>query len=307
MRASRGVQTVERKVHFYRLIAGTSLPRPVFNPLLAAQLIDGIGFIDGKRYLDVEDGKALCVWPVPTTGNVKLRMGIVRRSGLPDIEEGGNIIPLGIADGQGLVEVMHMVFFPNNIVGAEYNFYGPRISRLPGYLHAKCGNLLPPIQFAILLRQDVQEQLARLQTIRVAQIRIHRSHFDLVRQADENLFQVFRACEAAAEAENVEIIFRPESYSRENLGGRLLNSVRRLIGIPGIREGAETFRIESFNNQSKKIESIDLLGDQFVTSRRVLKLPGRQRGVDPAAMFQFIEEAYGELRDQLEGAAGAET
>jgi hypothetical protein len=238
---------------------------------------------------------------------VKLRLGIVRRSGLPDIEESGNITPLGILDGQGLVEIIHIVFFPNNIVGAEFNFYGPRISRLSGYLHAKCGDRLPPIRLAILLRQDIQEQLAHLRTIRVARIRLHRSQFDLVRQADENLFQVFRACEAAAVAENVEIILRSESYSREHLGERFLNSVKRLIGIPEIREGAETFKVEAYNKRTEKNELIDLLGDQFVTSRRVLKLPGRQHGVDSAVMFQMIEEAYVELHDQLEVASGVET
>jgi hypothetical protein len=61
------------------------------------------------------------------------------------------------------------------------------------------------------------------------------------------------------------------------------------------------------NKRTEKNELIDLLGEQFVTSRRVLKLPGRQRGVDSAAMFQMIEEAYVELRDQLEGASGVET
>jgi hypothetical protein len=307
MIVSGGVQTVERKVYFYRLIAGTSLPRPLFDPARAAQLVDQLSFSDGRRYLDIENGNALCVWPVQTTGNVKLRMGIVRRSALPDVEEGGTITPLSILDGQGLVETVHIIFFPNDIVGAEFNFYGPRVSRLPVYLRAKFPNDLPPISLAILLRQDVQEQLAQLRAIRVVQMRLHRSLFDLVQEADETLAQGFRACAAASGAENVEIILRPKNYSRENLGGRLLDSVKRLMGIAEIREGAEVFKIRAVNDMTGKYEPIDLLGDQFVTSRRVLKLPGRQRGVDSTAMFQIIEEAHVELRDQLQRAAGVET
>ena len=207
MRASGDIRTIERKVYFYRLIAGISVPRPIFDPSLAVQLVDQLNFSDGKRYLEIENGNVLCAWPVQTTGNVKLRLGIVRRSGLPDVEEGGNITPLGILDQQGLVEMVHIVFFPNNIVGAEFNFFGPRISRLPGYFRVKCGDHLPPIKFAMLLRQDAQAQLANVQAIRIAQIRLHRAHYDLVRQADENIFQVFRACEDAAGAENVEVIF----------------------------------------------------------------------------------------------------
>src|SRR5215475_12867447 len=100
MRAAGGLQTVERKVYFYRLIVGTSLPRPTFDHPRAAQLIDQLSFIDGQRNLEIENGNALCIWPSQATGNVKLRMGIIRRSALPDIEEADNITPLSILEGQ---------------------------------------------------------------------------------------------------------------------------------------------------------------------------------------------------------------
>ena len=36
-----------------------------------------------------------------------------------------------------MVEVTHLVFFPDNVIGSEYNHFGPRISRLPLYLREK--------------------------------------------------------------------------------------------------------------------------------------------------------------------------
>jgi hypothetical protein len=43
-----------------------------------------------------------------------------------------------------------VVFFPKGIVGAEFNFYGPRLSRLEEYLHRKFPDL--PLQHALAER-----------------------------------------------------------------------------------------------------------------------------------------------------------
>ena len=58
----------------------------------------------------------------------------IRRTGLPQLEQAGTVSDLKIADNAGLVEAVHVVFFPDNIVGADFNFYGPRLSRLGYYL-----------------------------------------------------------------------------------------------------------------------------------------------------------------------------
>ena len=50
---------------------------------------------------------------------------------------GGKRKALRIDPASGLSEVCHVVWFPGNYIGAEFNFYGPRISSLHSYLSSK--------------------------------------------------------------------------------------------------------------------------------------------------------------------------
>lgn len=65
----------------------------------------------------------------------------IRRSGLPQVEELGNLLPLDIAETQGIADQTHVQLFsrdiqgvPSTIAGAVYNYYGPRVPRLGYYL-----------------------------------------------------------------------------------------------------------------------------------------------------------------------------
>ncbi len=296
--------TVERKIYFYRV--NTDLENegdPEFDPMVAVQRISQLTFVNGARYLSTEDGNDVCVWPFLNARGVRLQLGVVRRAGLPLLEDGGNVIPLPIGDNQGLLEPIHIVFFPNGILGAEFNFYGPRVSWLPVYLREKLPDL-PRVRLDMLVRQDVQDQLLHMQNVRIARLRLHRSHFDLAQQADESLFEAFRAAQDASQAVAVELELRPERYSRQGLPGRALNWVRILAGNPRINEAAEVFKVQALDDRTGHYEWFDLLKDYLVTSRSVNRLPGRQRGVDSDSMFRAIEEAYTDLRDSLEHAAG---
>ena len=121
--------TVERKIHFFRVDAGLDgSGKPlVFDPTTALKNIERLSFDEtsSSRYSLDEDGNALCVWPEITKERIALRFAQVRRVGLPQLERGGAVTDLNVADDEGLLESIHAVFFENNIVGAEFNFYGP--------------------------------------------------------------------------------------------------------------------------------------------------------------------------------------
>lgn len=296
-------RTLERKIHFYRvrkLIASD----PDFDPVAAANAISNLAFGDGQRYLEAEDGNAICVWPIATAPRVHMRLGVVRRSSLPFIEDAGNVTPLTIGPRQGLLEPIHIVFLPNGIVGSEFNFYGPRLSRLGAYFREKLPSI-SRVSFDILLRQDIQEQLAHFKEIRIAQLRLHRSQLDLVRQADQSLFDAFEAAGQASGASSIEVVVRPERYARRSLSERVLGWVNTLARTAAINEAAEVFRVQALDDRTNKYEWFDLLKDQLVVTRSVqAESDARFRGVSPTAMFSTIETVYQELRDTLDSAAG---
>lgn len=63
---------------------------------------------------------------------------------MPLVEEAGGLNGLNLTTNQGLYEPIHLQVFANNIIGVEFNFYGPRPSRLGSYLRQAIGDQLCP-------------------------------------------------------------------------------------------------------------------------------------------------------------------
>src|SRR5207237_6553911 len=105
-----------------------------FDIEAAARDIGRLRFTPGARYMERPDGHLMAVWTMSIPGQTRLCIGLIRRSGLPRVEQAGEVSPLTITPDQGLVEQTHLVFFARGVVGAEFNFYGPRPSRLADYL-----------------------------------------------------------------------------------------------------------------------------------------------------------------------------
>lgn len=303
---------VERKIYFYRADAGVDeggVPLP-FDPLPALRIIDGLDFSDNgnSRYqLDI-DGNALCIVDPLLSRGRNVRFCLVRRTGLPQLEQAGKITDLNIALDSGLLEAVHVVFFPGqmpgtDIIGAEYNHFGPRISRLGGYLYEKSDGIIQYPKFRPLLRRDFSEQLDRLQEIRIFEINIRPSFVEVVRRADRSLATAFEAnASLVEEPETIAILAKPQKHRRQSLLERLSGPFRFLLNHDESQQ-LEKFKIRGKCIDTGRVETIDFLKDQFISSKRIFRLNNRSRALDPNSAFQAIREAYNDFREELEVAA----
>jgi hypothetical protein len=301
--------TALRRIHFYRANAGLDAagrPKP-FNPAQALRHIDTLPFTAAGRYHEIEAGQAVCCWPGSGTGRERLILGTIRRSGLPQVEHSGRLLPLTIPATQGLAEAIHVVFFPHGIVGSEFNFYGPRISRLGHYLEHKANGLVPAVVFEPLLRRDVLEQLRQLRDLRVVRLRIRASFADTVRAADRSLGDAFAAAAAAGQPEEVELMLKMDGRSGRSLADRLVAPIRRLAGDDRLRMEASHFSVRGLAAETHRVEEIDILRDHFIASKQIVRVNARSRALDHSAAYEAIIEAHRELRDQLEEAATIST
>jgi hypothetical protein len=302
--------TLERKIHFYRADAGVDdngRPR-AFDPAPALAVISTLPFAEGpsSRYLVDDDGNALGVWPAVTAARKALRFCQVRRVGLPMLERGGNVSDLNIADDEGLLEPVHVVFFADNIVGADFNFYGPRLSRLGYYLRTKAGDQVPVVQFLPTLRRDVARQLDSLEELRLFDLKIKASYADAVRQADASLGDAFAANARVLEghSDEIELILKPSKDGRWGALRRLLPALKSLVGRGDFHENSAKFQVKGRNLITQQIDTIDLLKDQLIETKQILRLGARSRAVDPQSAYGAVEAAYQELGDELRLAAG---
>lgn len=304
-RRSQQRPPVERRIYFYKADAGRDAAGRLvaFDPVPVLRHLEGLPFTVDGRYWDTGDGHNTCCWIDSVTSRPRMRFGNVRRSGLPQVERRGEIDTLDIPAAAGLLEQVHVVFFGHNIAGSEFNFYGPRLSRLARYIAEKANGTCPPLTFEPLLRQDVMEQIGRLEDIRLLHLKIHASYADVVAEADQDLGSAFEAAARAGEAEELEIILRPRAHSRQALSSRLLQTVKRLAHGRDLRQESTHFSIKGYDSETGRVETVDILRDQLISKQRIILQDERTRALDSASAYAAIAEAYEELRDELLAAA----
>lgn len=304
-RKQKAPSTLERKIYFYRANIGkkeTGEPLP-FDPTGALATINQLPFTDTHgRYLVGSDGEVTCGW-IDNNGTFpRMRFGLIRRTGLPQIEQYGNLSDLNIAADAGLVEPTHVVFFPDNIVGVDFNYHGPRVSRLGTYLGIKGGKQNFNGTFDPLLRNDVASQLDRLSDVRLFDLKVKASYAAHLKQADQDLGAAFESALRVGDTDDLEIIIRPAKLGRHSMKERLINIAKALSGFGDFRSEAAKFVIKGTCQDSSRVESIDLLRDHLIKKKQIIRIGERSRALDMNSAYGAISTAYEELKNELKTA-----
>lgn len=301
-------QTVERKIYFYRVDIGRHEDgTPVrFDPARTLEIIADLPFTVGDgRYEEEPDGNVLC--GIPTNGYRHLRFCRIRRTGLPQLEKFGRIEDLNIDSDTGLLEPTHIVFFENNVVGIEYNHYGPRASRLGPYLDARVSIYSTPIALFPLLRRDVTEQLLSLKEIRLFEFRIRPSYTDIIRRIDDSLADAFDATnQLVNQQSSIQLTLRASKTGRKLALRKLLNPIAQLLQRSDLYDNVYQFKVRGYRNDTHRVETIDLMSNFVVASKPILRLNKRSRALKSDSVFEAIYEAYTHLKRDIELAATIE-
>ena len=309
MQYRRNANNVERKIHFFRAYIGSDEsgePLP-FDPSPALNRIANLSFSndDAGRYEFDTDGNALCLLDHRRDRNLLVRFCRVRRTGLPQLEQAGQISDLDLDSDSGLLETIHVVFFSDNIVGAEYNHFGPRLSRLGIYLHEKSEEAVDRAVFHPLLRADAAQQLDRLAEIRLLDLSIHPAYAEALRQIDLSLGDAFAAnARLLDNPKTVQVVVKPQERSRQAALHRFLAPIRRLLGQSDLLLNTERLQLRERCRDTDRVETIDLLKDQVISTKSIVRLNERSRALAPDSAFQAICEAYDDLAEHLQTATG---
>lgn len=300
--------TVERKIFFYRADIGKDKSgAPLsFDPMPVLDAVNELPFDSDARYEIEDDGNTLSLMGYSNNTTFPFaQFGRTRRSGLPQVEQSGQVSDLQIPNGSGLLEPIHVVFFPNNVVGSEYNHFGPRLSRFGSYLSQKCKSLLPDrVHFHPLLRGDAAEQLDRLGEIRVVDMSIYPSYEGIVRQADVSLADAFAAANRAFEnPETVQLVLKLSKESRVPALAKYIPPFKRLL-TQDLHQNSKRFLVRGKCADTDKVETIDLLKDYLVSVKSIIKMRGRGRALDTDDAVRAISEAYEEVYDYIATATG---
>lgn len=295
--------SVLRTIHFYRAEAGYDDAGDRL-PIDFAHLLESIECLpftrDGSpsRYeWESNDAVHCAVFDPPDTHDA-FKFCRVRNSGLPELERGGEITGLRIEDDQGLAESIHVVFFSDNVVGIEQNRDGPSTTRLAWYLTSKSGNILRPVRLHHLIRHNPVARLNQLRDLTVLDLEIHSSYAEAIAEDSPPLPGAFRGVhDSVGVTEAIRLALK---FPKDERGfRRFAQSIIDLVSSPSFINGAKSFKVQGTNDETGRIDIINLLGDQIVSRRDVELAHAQHRAVDTQAAFKAIRDAYLDLSDDI--------
>lgn len=300
VRPHRSRYKVKRNIYFYRPDAGASEHgrREIdFSSLLGK--LDALDFsrAPNGRYAVQDNGDLLCAWVDQAENIGRMRFGLVRKNALPQSELGGKLKDLRLAEDEGICETAHLCFFPESIIGVEFNYFGPRVQRLPQYL----SRVVRADKFAMeaLLRDDMAEQLGRKMALRRLTLRVRRSYIAQIAEADKSLGDALAAAERVSDAECIGIILEPEPYQRVNLHERLLSAVRNLVSLPEMRSNVRQLEVDAVGDDATGTTTLNLLEDKLIKKTTILRNGQRSRALNSEDAYSKIEEAFSTMRQDL--------
>lgn len=295
--------TVTRNIYFYGADIGVDgsgrlLP---FDPTDPLEHIDNMPLRGPDRRFQLPDDRVTYCWVDNSSApQQRLRIANIRRSGFPFVELDGNLTPLNIRQGSGLSDHIHVVFFENNIVGADFNFYGPRISGLEKYLAVKAHQWCHNLTFGILLDPDTAQRLNRYEELRVLELRMRPADGEILRNYSDSLADSYRSVNGLLDQDaQLELVLRPKPHSRGGIGRDILQRVKRMFLNEELRDKASRFRVQGINQLGDTEDPIDLLSDDLVVRKPMIKQGDRSRAVDAESAYQAIIEAHAQVEHKL--------
>lgn len=313
--AARRAPVLKRRIYFFALDVGSNedgphiFPfRPVFRHVSTLPWQAG-DFSTGSRYRREPDGREIGCWvedhrSVPCC----VKLATLRRRDRPPTERGGHLGRLQLPSASGLAEVTHMVVFDGNVLGAEFNFYGPRATALAHYLNEKASRQLPgTLEVLPLLRRDAEARLASLDHLELVRMKLRAGYSLAISQSDASLGRALRALQEASgdDAYELEIALRSKRKSR--LPDRLKTTLKNLLRMeetyqqmdklvakgPSLKRGAERSRMTE----------LDLLADKLSVQKELARESADTKSAEDGAAWSAIQEAYDELQREIEEAA----
>lgn len=294
---------IQRRVHFYRLDAGVVNGHPVpidVDAVLAK--VQAIPLGSPGRYVDSGDDRLL-VLVDRAHAHHRIRLVRIRSRDIPQKELAGVLEALPLAEGEGIADVVHAVFFPHGNIGFEFNFYGARASSLAYYL-GEVVDACPAIRTRPLAQHDFMSALDRAGAIKLLDIRVHRSYIDRLAQVDQNLFTALSAASNLGEPDEFELILRPKLHSRGgSLGNALVRMLQTLLGRDDVIDGVDRLRVETVATSNRPSEAIDLLQERMIYTETMLRLNATTRAIASDSAYVAIHNAWEANRDLIESAA----
>jgi hypothetical protein len=293
----RNPNIAQRKVYFHRLEPRHDPPDQFV--LDRSAVVAGVERLRGgpNFYLPEgapEDEQRLCAVVDDVGEPQRLRFYRVRRRNLPETEVEGDFAALELDERRGLAESIHVVLFSDNVVGSEYNHYGPRASTLATFLNERCQQ---DVVMRQLVRRDVMTAILNMREIRKIRIKAAPAAAAVLRDRASGLGGAVDAAENFSAGKYLDLTLAPDTGHTREFTEQAKAFFRRVRdrNAPSDLEAAE---VDGITDEGL-VGHLDLLHDYVVLNREIERESPRSRALDRDAAYRAIQDAYQEIEGEI--------
>lgn len=286
--------TAEKKIYFYKIFM-----KKGNNSVNCDQVFSKIGslpFTNEGRYFELKNENCHSTYVDSIASTLRANIGVIRRKDLPMKEQNGVTSLLDLPIDVGLYEPTHFVIFPNNVLGTEYNYYGPRISCLKDYITHKVPDLVDEVELIPLMKHDFMEQLSKIGEIKLFRLKVHVDNIVLTGLLNKSLQSALENMRTiSGDADYIEVVLN----SRYDIQLSFLDKLAYWLRRSEVKDNVSILQLRARNEETMKIETFDLLQEYMLSVKQVIKRDKIHRSVDKNSMYNAIEESYEELRPEI--------
>jgi hypothetical protein len=308
---------VSRKVHFYKAISqdknGEDLP------------IDFQAIVERLRALpETTEGRAM-VWDPksrvtvhPSQKNDRPRI-LFGRTKLKDVsrEETGDLKlrPLALSEGGGQADLIHVTFYPNNVVGQVYNHAAPNMNALSFFIQQRAPDLVGVrFAFAALIQEEVLKRILAFEKVTAVTFKIEGYAADLVANAGASK-PLLKAARDVAEIGNpmgiqIQLTRIIDTDAVKQVVDDLANNSALAQGIRQVTVTGSNFEPVTDKTKKKpkaKRDRVNLLATSTIFEEQIVSLDNNARTLDDDDAFRVMDEVYARNKLALERAAHIES
>lgn len=293
------MDSTDKKIYFYRIFMKKAGNLVDSDTVFSA--INLLPFSNQGRYLELQNKNAQCMFVEPIINPLRANIGLIREKDLPMTEQNGIMDFLNLPPGVRLIESTHFVAFPNNVIGAEYNYFGPRISCLKYYIPTKVPNLVDEVELVPLMRHDFMEQISKIGGIKKFRLKVHSDNIGFIEKFNSNIYNMFKlAHKEAPDTEEVEITLNLS----HGMNLSILDNLPIWLRNPDVLANLLVLKLHAKNKETERMEDFDLLQEYILSVKPVIKKDELHRSVDKISMYNAIESSYDELKSEINSAIG---
>lgn len=285
--------TLNRKIYFYQLSQSLPDQNGKAKALDIGKLFQGLSKLkDDDNAMAWGEDDQIETWVNKNTAPYELIIGRTRKTNLPRKTKGRKLKELILSKDEGLVELCHMVFFSNGIVGVEYNHNGPRISAFKEYVFDK---FKVQLFYTVLSDRDSASILNNLNGLTEVNIRVSPSALVLNTNGAGDLIDSLKKIGNSSNGDQVEIKIKNEISRKKNakkvfLDHKIIQDLKKLFKPNAEFHGIERIDINGEDKQGR-MQFKNLFEEQFVFEVALLKLDNCN-AVNKQDAFKKIKKIY---------------